>query len=193
MPRTCIVYSTTDGHTLEICQRIQQLLQSAGHQSELIAVDAATNIDWSVCDKIVIGARIRYGKHHPDVRAFIERHLQQLQARPGAFFSVNVVARKPGKDTVAGNPYLQKFLKTITWRPTELAVFAGKIDYRKYRLGDRLMIRFIMWLTRGPTQPDACVDFTDWQAVADFARHVAAMGTAPAAPLRAAASERADD
>ncbi len=172
MSRTCIVYSTTDGHTLEICQRLGQLLASAGHPVELIALDAASKIDWAGCDKIVIGARIRYGKHHPDVRAFIERHLDRLQARPSAFFSVNVVARKPGKDTVAGNPYLQKFLKTITWRPTELAVFAGKIDYKKYRLGDRLMIRFIMWLTKGPTQPDACVDFTDWQAVEAFAARI---------------------
>ena len=175
MPRTCIIYSTTDGHTLEICQRLGQLLESAGHPVELIALDAVATIDWASCDKIVIGARIRYGKHHSDVRAFIERHLDRLQARPSAFFSVNVVARKPGKDTVAGNPYLQKFLKTITWRPTELAVFAGKIDYRRYGMVDRLMIRFIMWLTKGPTHADACVDFTDWQAVEAFAGRLAAM------------------
>ncbi len=175
MSRICIVYSTTDGHTLEICERIQQVLEHEAHWIELMAIEHASGIDWTRCDKIVIGARIRYGKHHPDVRAFIERHVDHLQARPSAFFSVNVVARKPGKDTVAGNPYLQKFLKSILWKPTELAVFAGKIDYRKYRLGDRLMIRFIMWLTKGPTQPDACVDFTNWQAVADFAGRVARM------------------
>lgn len=175
MSRICIVYSTTDGHTLEICQRIQQVLERESHQVELLSVDAASTLDWTRCDKIVIGARIRYGKHHPDVRAFIDRHLERLQQRPSAFFSVNVVARKPGKDTVAGNPYLQKFLKTIRWKPTELAVFAGKIDYQKYGYLDRQVIRFIMWLTKGPTQPDACVDFTDWQAVADFAGRVASM------------------
>ena len=180
MSRICIVYSTTDGHTLEICQRLGQLLERAGHRVELIVLDAVSTIDWAVCDQIVIGARIRYGKHHPDVAAFIERHLDRLQARPSAFFSVNVVARKPGKSTVAGNPYLQKFLKTIRWKPTELAVFAGKIDYQKYGYLDRQVIRFIMWLTKGPTQPDACVDFTDWKAVESFAGRVAAMGTAPA-------------
>lgn len=175
MSRICIVYSTTDGHTLEICQRIQQSLERAGHQVELMAIEQASGIDWTRCDKIVIGARIRYGKHHPDVRAFIERHLDQLQARPSAFFSVNVVARKPGKDTVAGNPYLQKFLKSILWKPTELAVFAGKIDYQKYAYLDRQVIRFIMWLTKGPTQPDACVDFTNWQAVEVFAARISRM------------------
>lgn len=175
MSRICIVYSTTDGHTLEICRRIQQSLEGAGHRVELIAVDAASSLDWARCDKIVIGARIRYGKHHPDVHAFVERHLDCLQAHPSAFFSVNVVARKPGKDTVAGNPYLQKFLKAIRWKPTELAVFAGKIDYRKYRLADRMIIRFIMWLTKGPTHANACVDFTDWQAVEAFAARIARM------------------
>ena len=35
MSRICIVYSTTDGHTLEICERIQQVLEQAGQLSGL--------------------------------------------------------------------------------------------------------------------------------------------------------------
>jgi menaquinone-dependent protoporphyrinogen oxidase len=37
------------------------------------------------------------------------------------------------------------------------------------------MIRFIMLLTRGPTDPRASVDFTDWAQVDRFARTVADM------------------
>jgi len=32
------------------------------------------------------------------------------------------------------------------------------------------MIRFIMWMTDGPTQRDAVIDFTDWQKVDEFGR-----------------------
>ncbi len=42
-----------------------------------------------------------------------------------------LVARKPEKNTPETNPYLKKFLKQISWQPMELAVFAGRIDYKK--------------------------------------------------------------
>ncbi len=176
MARICIVYSTNDGHTLEICRRIQQILEGDSHRVELIAVEATAGADWARFDKIVIGARIRYGKHHPQVVHLIETCAARWQRIPTAFFSVNLVARKAGKNTAETNPYVRKLLRLTGWQPTATAVFAGKLDYKRYGFGDRHIIRFIMWLTRGPTAPDACVDFTDWQAVEAFARRVSAMG-----------------
>jgi menaquinone-dependent protoporphyrinogen oxidase len=55
-----------------------------------------------------------------------------------------------------------------------LDVFAGKIDYSRYGPLDRAIIRFIMALTRGPTQRDAVVEFTNWDRVAEFGRCLAA-------------------
>jgi menaquinone-dependent protoporphyrinogen oxidase len=88
---------------------------------------------------------------------------------------LNVVARKPEKSKPENNPYLQKFLKRISWEPGELAVFAGMIDYPSYRFFDRLMIRLIMWMTKGPTDPRAVVEFTDWEQVEYFGRRNSAM------------------
>ena len=79
-----------------------------------------------------------------------------------------MVARKPEKNTPETNPYLQKFLRQITWKPKRLAVFAGKIEYQKYNFLDRLMIRLIMWMTKGPTDPETNIEFTDWNQVDDF-------------------------
>ena len=73
------------------------------------------------------------------------------------------------------NPYLQKFLKRIRWKPKELAVFAGKIDYPRYNFFDRFMIRLIMFITRGPTDPKATIEFTDWQQVESFAERISSM------------------
>jgi menaquinone-dependent protoporphyrinogen oxidase len=167
-----LVYSTTDGQTLRISEHLARALQARGHQLQLAALTPALTLDWSQCDQIVIGARIRYGKHHPDLYAFIERHARELSQRPGAFFSVNVVARKPGKHTPEGNPYLQQFLKRSSWRPQQLAVFAGRIDYPRYRFWDRQIIRLIMWMTGGPTDPRSVTEFTDWQAVDAFASRI---------------------
>ena len=54
-------------------------------------------------------------------------------------------------------------------------MFAGKINYPAYGFWDRLIIRLIMKITKGPTDPNAVVEFTDWQQVERFAHRVAAM------------------
>ena len=173
MARVLIAYSTVDGHTRHICERIAERIREAQHEVELAAIDAGPAIDLAGFDRIIIGASIRYGKHRPQVVALINDNQALLESRPSAFFSVNVVARKPEKNTPETNPYLQKFLKQIAWRPQHMAVFAGKIDYPKYGFLDRTAIRFIMWMTKGPTDPTAVVEFTDWDKVDEFARKMA--------------------
>jgi menaquinone-dependent protoporphyrinogen oxidase len=37
------------------------------------------------------------------------------------------------------------------------------------------MIRFIMWMTKGPTDPDTNIEFTDWNQVEEFGRVVSEM------------------
>ncbi len=175
MANILILYSTTDGHTLEICQQLRAINEQAQNQVSLVELKEIEKIDPGSFDKIVIGASIRYGKHSPRVIEFIEKNLRILEAKPNAFFSVNVVARKPEKSTPETNPYLKKFLRKIAWHPKNLAVFAGKIDYPSYGFLDRLMIRFIMWMTHGPTHRDAVVDFTDWKKVDDFGRLIVKM------------------
>lgn len=175
MARILLVYSTTDGHTLKICGRLQQVIEQQGHAVTLVEVDAATRVDLPAFDAIVIGASIRYGHHSKAVVDFIERHAALLDSKPNAFFSVNIVARKPNKNQPDTNPYLQKFLRQINWRPKMLAVFAGRLDYPRYRFFDRWMIRLIMWMTKGPTDPTAVIEFTDWAQVEAFGRRIAAL------------------
>lgn len=175
MMRTLIAYSTVDGHTLKICRRLKELLERAGHAVELLEIGATTDFDSAAFDQIVIGASIRYGKHRPDVYRFIEAHRDALDRKPSAFFSVNIVARKAGKNTPESNPYLKAFRRRTTWVPREIGVFAGKLDYPSYGVMDRQVIRFIMWLTKGPTDPTACVEFTDWRVVELFAQRLVAM------------------
>lgn len=170
MARLLILYSTTDGHTLKICHRLQEVIEEAGHDTELVAVGDAGNLDLASFDKIVIGASIRYGKHSREVTELIHRHRALLESTPNAFFSVNLVARKPNRNQPETNPYLRKFLKNIGWKPRQLAVFAGKLDYPRYGFADRTMIRLIMWMTGGPTDPASVVEYTDWKQVESFGR-----------------------
>jgi menaquinone-dependent protoporphyrinogen oxidase len=172
-----IVYSTVDGHTLHICERMAQVMQDLGAQVTLSSIEQTHDLKLDDYDRIVIGASIRYGHHRPNVGYFINHHRELLLSRPNAFFSVNVVARKPDKNTPQTNPYARKFLQRIGWKPQLAAVFAGKIDYPRYGRFDRMMIRLIMWITHGPTDPSAVVEFTDWAKVESFAYGVCALPT----------------
>jgi menaquinone-dependent protoporphyrinogen oxidase len=175
MAKILIVYSTTDGQTKKICHRLRQVLEQQEHGVVVVSVQDEPDIDIAAFDKIVIGASIRYGKHSPLIIDFIARNRVLLEGKPNTFFSVNVVARKPEKSRPEHNPYLKMFLKQISWKPRELAVFAGKIDYPSYHFFDRLMIRLIMWMTNGPTDPKAVVEFTDWNQVESFGRLISEM------------------
>ena len=115
MAKILIIYSTTDGHTREICQRLRQVIEQQDHRVTLISIDDESKVDLELFDKIVLGASIRYGKHHKQVYEYIKRNEQILDSKPNAFFSVNVVARKPEKNQPETNPYLKKFLKQISW------------------------------------------------------------------------------
>ena len=170
-----ILYSTTDGHTKKICHRLQSVVEQHGHKVKLLSIGHEANADLGTFDKIIVGASIRYGKHNRKVYDFIARNKKILDNKPSAFFSVNLTARKPDKNRPDSNPYLRKFLRQVAWRPNEVAVFAGKIDYPKYRVFDRLIIRIIMHLTNGPTDSQAVVEFTDWEQVESFARVISEM------------------
>jgi menaquinone-dependent protoporphyrinogen oxidase len=175
MSQILVIYSTTDGHTRHICERLQQFMAQQGKTATVVPLAQADALDLASFDKIVIGASIRYGKHQPQVAQFIARHQALLQSKPNAFFTVNIVARKPEKNQPQTNPYLIKFLRQINWRPKLLGVFAGKLNYPSYGFVDRQMIRFIMLMTKGPTDPKAVIEFTDWQQVQAFARQVCEM------------------
>jgi menaquinone-dependent protoporphyrinogen oxidase len=161
-----------DGQTLRICARIQAALEGAGHTVTVTEITDGLHCDLQYFDTVVVGASIRYGKHRPAVLRFVDSHRRELRAKPSAFFSVNVVARKPGKDTADSNPYVQTLLRKTAWKPKLVGVFAGRIDYPSYGAFDRQIIRFIMWLTDGPTDPLSSTEFTNWQAVDAFAAQV---------------------
>ena len=176
MANILLAYHSVYGYTRKICEAMQSELKGRGHQVD-VAPLVGGSVDPARHDVIVIGASIRNGKHNPAVPEFISAHLAPLQSKPSAFFSVNLVARKPGKNTPETNPYVRKFLARTRWKPRLVGVFAGNLDYPLYGTLDRNVIRLIMWLTGGPTDPQARVEFTDWEDVRRYAQKIAALAT----------------
>ena len=167
MHKRLIIYSTTDGQTKLICEKIKSISRFSD-KTKIISIYEAENENLLPYEIIIIGASIRYGKHNPAVLNFVKENIKTLNEKKSAFFSVNVVARKNEKNLPETNPYMIKFLKLVQWNPNKKAVFAGKIDYPKYGFFDRQIIRLIMFITKGPTDTSKSYEFTDWSKVSDF-------------------------
>ena len=166
-----IIYSSTDGHTKTICKRMIDFLKD-GNKAKIVSLNDAKNLNLSKFDRIIIGASIRYGKHSKELYKFIELNKNILDEKESVFFSVNVVARKPEKNTPDSNPYIKKFLKISKWKPKKLGVFAGKVDYPNYNFLDKYIIKLIMFITSGPVDTSHSYEFTDWSKVEDFAKEI---------------------
>ena len=163
-----IIYSSVDGQTKKICEKLQKLLQQNGIQAKLFSID---NFSEEITDfqSIIIGASIRYGKHNPKIERFVLENKEALGQIESAFFSVNLVARKDDKNRADTNPYLIKFLESTNWKPDKVDVFAGKLDYSLYPFFDRWMVKLIMKFTKGPTSTPKAIEYTDWDRVRKFA------------------------
>ena len=162
-----IIYSSTDGQTKKICETLKN--KSINKNSyKILSLDEAFHKEVEKYEQIIIGASIRYGRHNSKVYKFIQKNKKILDKKKNAFFSVNVVARKPEKNKPDTNPYIRKFLRNTNWHPKKLGVFAGKIDYPNLSFINKIVIRFIMFITGGPTNTNNTYEFTDWQRVKKF-------------------------
>ena len=171
MSGSLIIYSSTDGQTKIICEKIKNFSRNS-ESIKLISLEEASDFNLQSYEDIIIGASIRYGKHNKNLYKFISSNKETLEKKRSAFFSVNVVARKPEKNTPETNPYMKKFLKISNWKPDKLGVFAGKVNYPNYGFFDKYIIRLIMLITKGPTDTSRSFEFTDWSKVEDFAREL---------------------
>jgi menaquinone-dependent protoporphyrinogen oxidase len=167
-----LLYSSNYGLSKKICEAIQVSLARRGEPAEVVPLVGHT-VDPRSFDAIVIGASIRHGKHSPAVLEFIRANQALLESKPSALFSVNLVARKPLKNTPQTNPYLKRLVAQSPWKPRLLGVFAGELDYSRYGPVDKYMMRLVMWINKGPTDFATKVQFTNWDEVERFAGQVA--------------------
>ncbi|MDF7676413.1 menaquinone-dependent protoporphyrinogen IX dehydrogenase [Neisseriaceae bacterium ESL0693] len=167
-----LLYSSRFGHTRKIALALQQQWQKQGIQVDLKDLNCLPALKAGQYDKIIIGASIRYGHYAPQLAQWTQQHQALLNSLPSAFFSVSILARKPHRNTPETHTYTRKFFAANAWQPKEIGIFAGELNYAKYHLVDRYLMKMVMWLNKGETQSDAIIEMTDWQKVEDFGQAV---------------------
>ena len=166
-----VFYATRDGHARSIARVIVDRL--GGNEISATATDLAESPpipeELAAAPLVVLVAAVRYGRHLPEADRFMAAYGGLSAPPPLALASVNLTARKPDRGTAETNPYLRKLVARSPARPAAAIAIAGRLDYPRYRWWDRQIIRFIMWLTGGPTDPNTCVVYTSWRTVDAFA------------------------
>ena len=170
-----LYYATHDGQSRRIAEHISRRLAESGAAClpQDLAVTQPAAADLASASALVLVAAVRYGKHLPAADHFLTAYGSLTSPPPLALASVNLTARKPEKTTAAGNAYLRKTIARHRLAPALAVAFAGRLDYQRYGWRDRQIIRFIMLLTGGPTDPRTSIEYTSWAAVDDFAAGIA--------------------
>lgn len=174
--RILILYGTTYGQTALIARRIGNQLSALGYAVTLVNGDDPEPPNPESFDGLVIGASLIRGHHQKCVERYVRKHLETLNSRPSAFFSVSssAAAGTPAAPNSTGTRQqdalleLQRFLTDMGWSPGLHATIAGAIMYRKYGPFTRWMLRRICEREGGPTDTSRNHELTDWQKVEHF-------------------------
>ena len=166
--RILLAFHSAEGQTAKIADRIAARL--AGHD---VVVDLArTDTDPSPAgyDGVIMGDSIHLGRHSRSLRRWSTTHADELDRVPIALFQVSLTSAHDGPDEAAeAHRLLQQLLDGTGLDPDIVGLFAGALAYRRYGWLKRRMMRRIAAGQGDPTDTTVDHEFTDWEAVDQFA------------------------
>lgn len=172
MPSCLVYYGTSEGQTKKIADRLAEHLGARGIEVEV--VESPSDVDPSEFDAVIVGDSIHLGHHHRHVLKFIERHRAILASRPSAFFSVCLaINSKNEEDRAAARGFVDDMTRKTGWKAEHTAVFAGALQYSKYGLLTRFIMKRIAKAEGASTDTSHDYEYTDWASVTELADTVA--------------------
>jgi menaquinone-dependent protoporphyrinogen oxidase len=168
--RILILHGSFDGQTRRIAERIAQVIERGRHQVRILPVQeglVGRDIVWA--DAVIIGGAIRYGRHQRPLEVAVRENRALLEQKPNAFFSVCMSAAGPNAKPAIAHGYIDAFIQRTGWQPRQVGSFAGALQWSKYNLLIRLMMRIIVGMAGGDTDTSRDHEYTDWAAVERFA------------------------
>lgn len=173
VPRVVVLYGTTEGHSAKIAANLGDTLRGEGLNVDVInAVQSSP--DAEAYDAGVVVASVHGGDYRTEVLDWTRRHARALNAMPSAFVSVSLgVLQDDPKVQQESREIRERFLEKTGWKPTATHAAAGALMYSRYNVVKRLMMKRIAAQAGGDTDVGRDYEYTDWKALATFARRFA--------------------
>jgi menaquinone-dependent protoporphyrinogen oxidase len=174
MAEVLIVYGTREGHTALVADHLRQPLESSGHIVRVCSIDDAPTCPIGY-DLVIIGSSVHQGHHPRVVSRWIKGNAEHLNRLPSGFFQVSLSSAGTGGGSAAAQQYVDSLLRATGWHPGVTGCFAGALLYTRYGLVKRSMVRSIAQSAGLGTDIHQDYDYTDYPAVAHFARDAEAL------------------
>lgn len=175
MARILLAWSSRYGQTGRIAARLQAALEASGHAVTGIDLGGEpAGVELADFDACVIGSPIYIGRHLRAVTRFVRRHRDWLNDRPTGLFSVSLSAADSAEQGRAdARRVVNAFTAATGWTPGRVAIFGGALPYRRYNFLVRALMKRIVRKAGGITDTSRNHEYTDWQAVDEFAHELA--------------------
>lgn len=186
-----IGFTTTDGQTEKIAQRITARLHAAGAEVTIVDLGApAPGLDLARFDVIVLGGPVRLGGYPRRLSRFVRHNLETLRSRPSAFFSVCLaIASRFEKDREEARAIPERWLIRLGWAPSLVEVIAGAARFTRYGLLTRFVMKRICEKEMGAVDVRRDYELTDWEQVDAFAEQIARISVGRRAPAESGLAE----
>ncbi|WGK64859.1 menaquinone-dependent protoporphyrinogen IX dehydrogenase [Croceiramulus getboli] len=160
-----IVYGTVEGQTRKIARYLEEVLDEAGHQATSAnATDQPPAPE--AFDAIILGSSIHLGKYNPALKKYVDTHVEAINQRPSAFFSVCMaIASGLEKEREEAFQIADDFLEKTGWHTDAVWHFAGALKYTQYDYFKRLIMRMIAKKQGGETDTNQDYEYTNWKEV----------------------------
>lgn len=169
-----LLYASTHGHTARIAGRIAEAVRGADIEVDVRDAKRDAPAELSQYDGVVVGASLHGAHHQHEIVDWVKDHLEPLEDRQTAFFSVSLTAAEDTEEArEATRKCIEDFEAETGWRPGRTVAVAGALQYREYDVFTRTLIRLMMKRGGHPTDTSHDHDYTDWDAVDRFGREFA--------------------
>ena len=176
MSDVAIFYETSEGHTAEVAKRMKEAIEKLGHSATVERCREADSSKIIQAKAVIIGGSIHAGSFQKQLIRFIKENVDELNKKPGAFFSINLYSRsekEERKTEVQG--YLEIPSKEAGWKPTIKRTFAGALPYTKYNFVIRWIMKWISSGEGGDTDTSKDFVYTDWNEVDEFCKELVSL------------------
>jgi menaquinone-dependent protoporphyrinogen oxidase len=174
-----IVYATREGQTKRIAEHLAANLRSRGYAVETHNLHAGAPADLSRYAAVILAASVHAGDHAAEMVKFVKQHRQELESLPSAFVSVTL--SEAGAERPNASPeeharfaadvqkVIDRFVEQTGWRPKCVKPVAGALQYSKYNILLRFVMKRIAREAGAETDTSRDYEYTDWTALDRFA------------------------
>lgn len=176
-PRVLVTYHTVEGQSAKIAERIGKTMRADGADVQVSDVsDAPSPAEF---DAVVLGDSIHVLKHSRALKHYLKKHVSVLNTMPAAIFQVSLTsAGTDAEHESVARGMVDDLLVEFGFDPDAVGLFAGAVMYTKYGWIKRKIVKSIVAKEGGDTDTSRDFEYTDWDAVDDFARDVLRLATA---------------